>query len=121
VRIGKTVENSVDYSLNNTVRNMLWLPTTRRMKYLAKQAVDSFFARLGDVGSALGIFILVNRLDTGVRGVAIMNVFLVAIWLYVAWRIVKEHTALTEKKKAIDVAGPPVSALKGREPAATTT
>ncbi len=121
VRIGKTVENSVDYSLNNTVRNMLWLPTTRRMKYLAKQAVDSFFARLGDVGSALGIFILVNRLDTGVRGVAIMNVFLVAIWLYVAWRIVKEHTALTEGGATIDVADPPESPSKQREPGASTT
>lgn len=98
VRIGKTGENAVDYSLNNTVRNMLWLPTTRRDKYVGKQVVDSFFARLGDVGSALFVFILVGRLDLGVRGVAAMNVVLVLVWMYVAWRIVDERERLAKEK-----------------------
>ena len=51
LRLSKTAENATDYSLNNTVRNMLWLPTTREMKYQAKQAVDTFFVRMGDVAS----------------------------------------------------------------------
>ena len=97
VRVGKTAENSIDYSLNNTVRNMLWLPTTRRVKYVAKQAVDGFFARLGDVGSALFVFILVGQLDLGVRGVAAMNVVLVLAWIYVAWRIVNERERLAKE------------------------
>src|SRR5690606_9267424 len=29
IKLGKTAENATDYSLNNTLRNMLWLPTTR--------------------------------------------------------------------------------------------
>ena len=58
VTFGKTAENATDYSLNNTMRNTLWLPTTRKMKYLAKQAIDSFIVRLGDVGSALAVFVL---------------------------------------------------------------
>ena len=45
VRVTKAAENATDYSLNNTLRNMLWLPTTRRMKYVAKQAVDTLFVR----------------------------------------------------------------------------
>jgi AAA family ATP:ADP antiporter len=97
VRIGKTVENSIDYSLNNTVRNMLWLPTTRRMKYVAKQAVDSFFARVGDVFSGGAVFILVGQLDLGVRGVAAMNIVLVLAWIYVAWRIVNERDRLAKE------------------------
>ena len=56
VRIGKTAESAVDYSLNNTVRNMLWLPTSRRAKYLAKQATDTFFVRMGDIMSAAIVF-----------------------------------------------------------------
>ncbi|MEO7113061.1 MAG: Npt1/Npt2 family nucleotide transporter, partial [Polyangiaceae bacterium] len=103
VRIGKTGENSIDYSLNNTVRNMLWLPTTRRMKYLAKQATDSFFARMGDVGSALGVFILFRKLALGVRGVAIMNAVLIVVWLYVAYLIVREHRAMVEKQAKGDL------------------
>ena len=97
VRVGKTTENSIDYSLNNTVRNMLWLPTTRRMKYVAKQAVDSFFARLGDVFSGAAVFILVGQLDLGVRGVAAMNIGLVLAWIYVAWRTVNERDRLAKE------------------------
>ena len=55
--VGKIAENSTDYSVNNTVRNMLWLPTTRAMKYKAKQAIDTFFVRMGDVSSALLVFL----------------------------------------------------------------
>jgi AAA family ATP:ADP antiporter len=73
---------------------MLWLPTTRRVKYVAKQAVDGFFARFGDVGSAAFVFILVGQLHLGVRGVAAMNVVLVLVWIYVAWRIVDERERL---------------------------
>jgi ATP/ADP translocase len=36
LRIGKTAESAIDYSLDNTLRGMLWLPTSRRAKYLAK-------------------------------------------------------------------------------------
>ncbi|NIS67232.1 MAG: translocase, partial [Gemmatimonadales bacterium] len=53
IRFIKITENSTDYSLNNTVRHALFLPTTREEKYKAKQAVDSFFHRSGDVLSAV--------------------------------------------------------------------
>ena len=52
VRWAKTAENATDYSLQNTVRNVLFLPTTREEKYKAKQAIDTFFVRAGDVLSA---------------------------------------------------------------------
>jgi len=97
VRVGKTAENSIDYSLNNTVRNMLWLPTTRRMKYVAKQAIDSFFARLGDVFSGAAVFVLVGQFDLGVRGVSAMNIVLVAAWVFVAWHIVNERERLAKE------------------------
>jgi ATP:ADP antiporter, AAA family len=52
IRASKTLENATDYSLNNTVRHMLWLPMSPELKYKAKQAADTFFVRLGDVSSA---------------------------------------------------------------------
>ena len=52
----KVIENSTDYSLNNTVRNMLFLPCTYEQKFAAKQAIDSFFVRMGDVLSAALVF-----------------------------------------------------------------
>jgi AAA family ATP:ADP antiporter len=37
VRWAKTAENSADYSVMNTAKQMMWLPTSREEKYKAKQ------------------------------------------------------------------------------------
>ncbi|MEO8549987.1 MAG: MFS transporter, partial [Kofleriaceae bacterium] len=58
VRIEKTSENSLDYSLNNTLRQALFLPTSPEAKYKAKAAIDTFFFRMGDVIASLGIVFL---------------------------------------------------------------
>lgn len=53
---------SLDYSLLNTSRNALLLPTSRESKYEGKTAIDTFFFRFGDLLSAgtiaLGIRVL---------------------------------------------------------------
>jgi len=60
----------------------LWLPTSREAKYKAKQAVDSFFVRAGDVIQA-GIVFVGERLAFTVPGFAVLNVILVGAWLAV--------------------------------------
>ena len=60
VLAAKVAENSTDYSLNNTVRNMLFLPCTYEEKFSAKQAIDSFFVSMGDVLSAALVFFGTN-------------------------------------------------------------
>jgi AAA family ATP:ADP antiporter len=92
--VGKVAENSLDYSLNNTLRNMLWLPTTREMKYKAKQAVDTFFVRMGDVASGVWVVLGAGLLGIGVRGFAVTNAALAAVWLWLALAIVREQRRL---------------------------
>ena len=91
----KTAENATDYSLNNTVRNMLFLPTTRAEKYKAKQAIDSFFVRAGDVFSALLVYVGLNVLSLSTTGFALVNLGLVAVWLVIAIQIGREYGRLT--------------------------
>jgi len=98
-RVTKTSENAVDYSLNNTVRNMLWLPTTTEIKYKAKQAVDTFFVRMGDVASAGLVFIFSARLALPVQSFSVINIVLVVLWLLIAVGIVRENARLSEEKK----------------------
>ena len=57
VRWIKTAENATDYSIMNTARQLLWLPTSRDEKYKAKQAIDTFFVRGGDVLSAVAVYL----------------------------------------------------------------
>jgi len=98
LRVGKIAENATDYSLNNTVRNMLWLPTTTEMKYKAKQAIDTFFVRMGDVSNGLLVFIVADQLGAGVRAFAITNIVLCALWLTVAVPIVRQFRRLSEER-----------------------
>lgn len=91
VRIGKTLENASDYSVNNNVRHMLFLPTSRDIKYKAKQVVDSFFQRVGDFGAALVVAIGINALGLGVRGFAVVNIVAIVGWFFIVRGIVSEH------------------------------
>jgi len=99
VRIGKMLENATDYSVNNTVRNMLWLPTTTEMKYKAKQAVDTFFVRMGDVAAGFLVWLGAKQLGWSVRGFAVANLVLVGIWVFLALGIIRENARLSREQE----------------------
>ena len=87
IRGVKLAENSIDYSLQNTTRNALYLPTSREAKYKAKQANDTFFVRFGDVISARIVFAGTTWLGFASRQFALVNVILIAAWLVLAFVI----------------------------------
>jgi AAA family ATP:ADP antiporter len=91
----KVGEKSTDYSLNNTVRNMLFLPCTREEKYSAKQVIDSLFVRLGDVGSAALVFIGTTMLGLTSTGFAQVNILLAGAGLTVALLVGRIYSRLT--------------------------
>ena len=76
----KIADNSLDYSLGNTTRQVLWLPTSRAAKYKAKQAIDSFFVRMGDVASA-GLVFAGERLALSVPVFAAIIIVLSLAWV----------------------------------------
>lgn len=94
VRWAKTAENATDYSLQNTVRNVLFLPTTRQEKYSAKQAIDGFFVRGGDLLSAGLVFAGAHWLAMGTRHYALVNLALVVVWLMIAVLIGRRYERL---------------------------
>jgi len=99
IRITKASENSLDYSLHNTLRQALYLPTSRASKYKAKAAIDTFFFRIGDVIAGLGVvFVLVDVLDLGVRAFAGLNLVLAALWLWLAARTGRLHDQRTAER-----------------------
>jgi AAA family ATP:ADP antiporter len=93
-RIGKTFENASDYSVNKTTLQMLFLPTSIDIKYKAKQVVDSFFHRIGDVFSAGIVFLGTAVFTFGTRGFAALNLVFIGIWLVLVFMIVREHRAI---------------------------
>src|SRR5689334_4945675 len=103
VRWIKTAENATDYSIMNTARQMLWLPTTREEKYKAKQAIDTFFVRGGDVLSALAVYAGTSVLHLSVAQFATINIALVGIWLMIALRIIRPQTAMPKLQPRLAV------------------
>jgi AAA family ATP:ADP antiporter len=87
IRKAKIAENATDYSLGNTVKNALFLPVSREDKYKAKQAIDTFFVRLGDVCSAAIVFVGTNWIILSTQHFALTNIlfsivsFVLAIWV----------------------------------------
>ncbi len=100
VRAAKIAENSLDYSLNNTARQALFLPTSREAKYKAKQAVDTVFVRAGDLLSAGLVFVGTTWLALPPRGFALVNGVLVLGWLAIAWTLGRRFEYRSEAKHA---------------------
>jgi AAA family ATP:ADP antiporter len=94
IRLGKILENSTDYSIQNTLRHALFLPTSREAKYKAKSVVDTFCTRFGDVLQAAVVF-GGTAIGLGIWGFAWLNVALTLVWLAVALQIAREHRKKT--------------------------
>ena len=105
----KTAENATDYSLQNTVRQALFLPTARGVKYKAKVAIDTFFVRFGDTVSAIFVGVGIHQLGLGSRELALVNVALVGVWAALAAVIARGHRRLTHEVP--NSAGLPAGAL----------
>jgi AAA family ATP:ADP antiporter len=89
LRVLKTLENATDYSVMNTAKAMLWLPTSPAEKYRAKQAADTFFVRLGDVMS----FVVITQLDVRGGPLALLNITLVGVWIATSIWLLREAKA----------------------------
>lgn len=99
-RVLKTAENATDYSLMNTTKQLLWLPTSREEKYKAKQAIDTFFVRAGDVISAGLVFVGTTYLQLNLTGFGIANVVFVLLWLTIAFFLLRANKAATARAEA---------------------
>ncbi len=103
IKVMKVVENSSSYSIHNTARQMLWLPTTKQMLYQAKPTVDTLFVRLGDGLAALTILVGTRVLDLHNKGFIVINLLLVLVWIALSAYLQKEHRRWT-----LTAAKPPV-------------
>ncbi len=89
------VQRSFDYSLLNTTRNALLLPTSHEAKYEAKTAIDTFFYRLGDLLSSASVYVGVQLFDNGVLRFLWLILILSATMTVVAWLVGREYARRT--------------------------
>jgi len=98
----KVIENSTDYSLQNTIQQALFLPTSRDAKYKAKSAIDTLSVRLGDLVST-GLVVAGTALNFSTLGFAIVNVVMGLGWIWVSINLRRRQMALSARIAAAEV------------------
>jgi ATP:ADP antiporter, AAA family len=90
IRIGKVMENGIDYSIQNTSRQALFLVTSRVEKFVGKTVVDTLIVRIGDVFSAIMVYAgTLMALPT--KAFAALNIGLICVWIVTVFAIGREH------------------------------
>jgi len=105
VRWVKIGENSIQYSLQDTTRNALFLMTSRVEKYVGKTAVDTVAVRMGAIMSALTVYVG-SRAGWSIATFAAINVGLACAWLVFVVVIGREHGRRSEEGAAALAAEP---------------
>jgi AAA family ATP:ADP antiporter len=101
ILMAKVAENATDYSLNNTVRAMLFLPLSTEEKFSAKQVIDSFFVRTGDVLAGIMVFVGLHFFLLSTQGFVVMNGVLVIIWMVLAISVGRRYRRLTAETSVV--------------------
>ena len=89
------VQRSFDYSLLNTTRNALMLPTSIEAKYQAKTAIDTFFYRLGDLLSSASVYVGVRLVEDARLQFLWLILVLSITMTIVAWLVGREYARRT--------------------------
>ncbi len=94
IRLARIIESGTEYSVTNTCRQALFLPTDRTQTYEGKTAIETFFWRFGDLLQAGVVFAGTRYLAMGAVQFALLNMVLAVIWTLVAVAIGREYRRL---------------------------
>ena len=100
LRVTKTAENAIDYSLNSTGRHVLWLPMPAEVKYKAKQFVDTLIVRVGDLAASALVLLggaLLGLFGWSAHALQVLsgcNALLCLGWWWLAREVVREYRRL---------------------------
>lgn len=87
--VAKVGESSLEYSMQNTGRQALFLEASRMEKYVGKTAVDTVVVRAGDALTAV-VVLAGSRVGLSPQAFATLNLFLIVLWVFVVVAIGRE-------------------------------
>ncbi len=87
IRMGMTIENSANYSIQNTTRHALFLPVPRKLKYLGKTTIETFFFRFGDLLYGIFIYWTATYADLSIYSYIFINLLLSVFLLFLAYML----------------------------------
>jgi AAA family ATP:ADP antiporter len=106
--VAKVGESSLEYSLQNTARQALFLVSSRVEKYVGKTVVDTVVVRAGDALTALVVW-AGSRAALSTQAFATLNLVLITVWIVVVFSIGRENARRAAESEE-QIAAEPVAA-----------
>lgn len=108
-----TADNGFSYSINQSAKEVLYVPTTRDEKYKAKAFVDMFiqrFAKALAVGLSLAITIAFAGFES-VRWLSVFTVIVLAVWIQAVRYAGRSFQSMTADRALPDET-PPIETVR---------
>jgi ATP:ADP antiporter, AAA family len=86
----KGTEQAIRYSLDQSTRELLFLPLPTDVKYKVKPLIDLAVYRGGTGVGGILLLVITNWIGMELRGVAFVAVGLIAIWIFATFRMKRE-------------------------------
>ena len=102
LRVVKTIENSLNYSVTSTARQILYLPLAAAEQSAGRTAIETLFVRLGDVLQAVVVAIGVGALALSLEQLALLNLALAASWAAAAAKLGRLHPPETLERLRVN-------------------
>ncbi|NWF37994.1 hypothetical protein F3F96_02420 [Mariprofundus sp. NF] len=100
--IVKMADNSIDYSVANTTKQILFLPLDRFTRYEGMLAVNTFFTRFGDLIQGGLIFLVISFLALPTMVLVGVNIALCLLWLFVTYNVSKRFKEWSKRSEAVN-------------------
>jgi ATP:ADP antiporter, AAA family len=88
--VAKVAESSLEYSLQNTARQALFLVSSRIEKYVGKTVVDTVVVRAGDALTSV-VILAGSRAAMSTQAFATLNLVLISVWVSAVFAIGREN------------------------------
>jgi AAA family ATP:ADP antiporter len=106
--VAKVCESSLEYSLQNTARQALFLVSSRVEKYVGKTVIDTVVVRAGDALTAL-LVLAGSRAAISTQAFAALNLVLVTVWIIAVFAIGREYRRRSGESEELLAAEPVLS------------
>jgi len=96
----KGSDKSLSYSLNQSVREILYIPVSPEIKYKAKIFIDMFLNRFAK-GLGAVILIVILSIHPGIRLVSLVTLCLIVGWIILNLKVTREYSSVVKQRLRI--------------------
>lgn len=84
-------DGSMNYSLNQSTKEVLYLPVAREIRYRVKPFIDMFAYRIAKAVGSILILFSVKFVHFNERSLSIVSIALIALWIFVVRAMQKDY------------------------------